>query len=232
MTHPASWFSRWTLPLRQPIFWWALGTSVVLIWGSHLWRPMPITGSWGAGLHHITLLCLLYLGLRWRYPPALAFSGALGVSVLPLVFFSAPLGAWTLRWVGEFSLLTTTSVVLLSVLDFRWRRANLVLFPLWFWVLAAAIGAVATWGLHIDATLFPFFHGENTPWLARTLVLLCVLLCWQGHYWAVIPLVSVGLGYEWRLLSGHNAFAYVADGAWLLALILIKPWRFKKFTES
>lgn len=230
MNHPeqAAWLTR----LRAPTFWWVLAASVFLIWGVHLWRPLPIAGSWGAPLHHITLFCLLYLGLRWRYSQALAFSAALGVSVLPLVFASAPLGAWSFRWVGEVGLLTTTSLAVLTVLDFRWRQSQLRLFPLWFWLVLAMAGVVASWGMHVDATVFPYFHGENSPWLARVLVLLCIVLCAQGYYWAVLPLIAVGLGYEWRILSGHNAFAYAADGLWLLGLILMPLWRHKKFVEN
>lgn len=231
MTKPTLGPTPWQLRLRQPTFWWVFLISASLIWGAHLWRPFPIGGSWGWVLHYITLFCLLYLGLRWRYPPALAFSAALGISVLPLVFFSAPLGALTFRWLGEFSLLSTTGLILLTVLDFRWQRSNLQLFPLWFWLLMAALGIVSTWGVHINAAVFPYFYGENSLRLAHGLVMLCLVLCWQGHYWAVLPLICVGLGYEWRVLSGHNAFVYAADGLWLLGLVLIKPWAPKKFAE-
>ncbi len=213
--------------VQQKRFWLVLVISVALVLGIQAWRPFPVTWDSGMALHHLTLFSLLYLAARWRYPAHLAFSAALGISVLPLVFTGAPLGQYSLALWGEFSLLTSFALIWVALFDYRWRRALTPLFPGWFWLLGGMLSLVAVTGQWISMDLFPYFHAENTAWLARFVIVLCLLLCLHGHFWAVPVVAAVAIGYEWRLLDSHNAFDYAGDLFWLLALpvVLIQRWR-------
>ncbi|MCH8552280.1 MAG: hypothetical protein LAT62_10110 [Natronospirillum sp.] len=220
--------------LRQKRFWIIALGSVLLVLGVQVWRPFPVTWDSGMILHHVTVFCALYLASRWRLAAHLAFSLALGVTVVPLVFTGAPLGQYSLALVGEFGLLNSGSLMLVALLDYRWRNRPQALFPVWFWCVAGLFSAVAVGGQWISMDLFPYFHGENTPWLARFAVICIVLLCLTGHYWAVAALVMMALGYEWRLLDSHNAFDYTGDLFWLLALplVLVHRWRQSRDASS
>ncbi|TGG92921.1 hypothetical protein E4656_12435 [Natronospirillum operosum] len=224
---PESQSIRLRQRLGQKHFWLLLLVSAGLILGVQRWQPFPIIWDGGMVLHHITLFCLLYLAARWRLEAHLAFSLALGISVLPLVFTGAPLGQYSLALVGEFGLVTSFGLLLIALFDYRWRRLITPLFPLWFWLLIGLFSLVAVGGQWISIDLFPYFHGENASWLAPLAAGLCVLLCLQGRYWALPVVVGLSLGYDWRLLSGHNAFAYTGDLFWLLALpvVLVQRWR-------
>lgn len=220
--------------VQQRRFWLILLTAVIAVLGIQAWRPFPVTWDAGMVLHHLTLFSALYLAARWRYPAHLAFSAALGVSVVPLIFTGAPLGQYSLALWGEFSLLTSLALIWVALFDYRWRRALTPLFPVWFWLLGALFSLVAIGGQWISIDLFPYFHAENTGWLARLAVLLCILLCLHGHYWAVPVVAGVAIGYEWRLLDSHNAFDYAGDVFWLLALpaVLLQRWRTRQTEQS
>lgn len=217
-----------TIPtrLQSRNFWLIAVGLVVLVLGVHAWQPFPVTWPAGVFLHHFTVFGALYLAMRWRYEAYLAFSAALGISVVPLVFTGAPLGQWTLQWIGEFSLMTTYVVLLAAVLDYRWRKTLSALMPLWLVVILALCGLLATLGQWVSMDVFPYFHGDNAWWLAQSIAIFSVLLCLTGYYKAAVMLAAVSLGYDWRLLDSHNAWDYVADVFWLpaLAIVLWRRW--------
>ncbi len=193
----------------------------------HRWPPPTVTLAAGTGLHHATIFAALYLLVRWRYEPALAFSLALGISVAPLVVTGAPLGQYTLDIIGEFGLLTSFALILLVLADYRWRRRLTPLFPVWFWALASLAGIISLFPAFGQAALFPYFLGPNASWLAQAMAITALVLALQRYYAAAILVVLVSIGYDIRLLSGHNAWHYAADWTWPLALlpVLVLRWR-------
>ncbi len=212
---------------RSVRFWLITVGLILLVLGVHLWRPFPVSAPSGMILHHVTLFGALYLALRWRYEAYLAFSAALGISVAPLIFTGAPLGQFTLPWLGEFSLLTSGAIILIALMDYRWRHQVSPLFPTWFWCLMLPIALIATLGQWVHRDIFPYFLGDNASWLAPSIAITAVLLSLSGKYWAALLIALVAVGYEWRLLSDHNAWDYLADAYWLLATapVLWRRWR-------
>lgn len=211
--------------LRHLPFWLITLPLLVAVLGVHRWQPFPVTWPVGLFLHHITLFGALYLAMRWRFEAHLAFSGALGVCVLPLVFTGAPLGQYSLALMGEFSLLTAFSIMLIALADYRWRHRVTPLFPLGFWCLMLPVAVVAALGQWVHMDIFPYFHGSNAGWLALAVAAGVLVLCLGGYYWGALMLAGVSLGYDWRLLDSHNAWDYLADLWWLLATGPLLWWR-------
>lgn len=211
--------------LRQWSFWLITLLLTAAVLGVHQWQPFPVSWPVGMFLHHITLFGALYLGLRWWFEAHLAFSAALGVCVLPLVFTGAPLGQYSLALVGEFSLLTAFSITLITLADYRWRHRVTPLFPVWFWGLMLPVAVVATLGQWVHMDIFPYFHGDNAGWLAVAAAALVLGLCLTGWYWAAVLVAGMSLGYDWRLLDSHNAWDYLADAGWLLVTLPLLWWR-------
>lgn len=221
-------FSR----LRSRQFWLITIGLMLLVLGVHQWRPFPVSWPGGMVLHHVTLFGGLYLALRWRYEAYLAFSAALGFSVAPLIFTGAPLGQFTLPWLGEFSLLTSGAIILMALMDYRWRHQVSPLFPTWFWCVMVPIALIATLGQWVHRDIFPYFLGDNASWLAPSVAVAVVLLSLSGKYWAALLIALVAVGYEWRLISDHNAWDYLADAYWLLATAPVLWWRWHQSDSS
>lgn len=214
---------RWLWPLLTGVLCAAATLAI------HRWPPPTIVWPVGVGLHHATVFAALYLLLRWRYEPALAFSAALGISVAPLAVTGAPLGQYTLAAIGEFGLLTSFALILLVLADYRWRRRLTPLFPAWFWGVASLAGVVSLFPAFGQAALFPYFLGPNASWLAQAMAIVALLLALQRHYTAAILVVLVSVGYDMRVLSSHNAWHYAAEWTWPVALlpVLVHRWRQK-----
>ena len=224
--HPRSESTLSTLQrrFRQPGFWLATLGLTVMVLGVSAWRPYPTTWPVGLWLHHLTLFCALYLTFRYRLEAHLAFSAALGLSVLPLLFTGGPLGQLTWPLIGEFGLLTSGGMIVIALMDYRWRHQVTPLFPVWLWLALLPVAVIVTLGQWVHRDIFPYFLGDNAGWLTTAMMIALVMLCLTGRYWAALLVALVPLGYEWRVLDSHNAWDYLVDPIWLLATFPIL-WR-------
>lgn len=211
--------------LHQRRFWVTVVGLILAVLAVEAWRPYPTDWPVGLWLHHLTLFCALYLGCRYWLEAHLAFSAALGLSVLPLILTGGPLGQLSWPLLGEFGLLTTLALVLIAFMDYRWRQQVTPLFPVWFWLIMLPVALVATLGQWVHRDIFPYFLGDNASWLTITVIVGITLLCLSGRYWAAFLLALVALGFEWRVLDSHNAWDYLADFTWLLAIGPVLWWR-------
>ncbi|MFY0664787.1 MAG: hypothetical protein JXQ97_09175 [Natronospirillum sp.] len=183
---------QWLPYVMAPRTWLHVLAACALLVATALWHPdIPTSWPMAEALHHLSLVCLLYLLGRPFLLRHLAFGAAVLIYGLPLLLMAAPLGHFTYPYATSFGVLSALMVIAVAVADFRWNTRPLVLPSATILLLLGSVGVL----------LLPAMQSA-LPWLSAF-----------GNDTLLLPIAAVFAGL-WAAFSGRTVLM------WLLVLTL------------